>query len=142
MATCGSHGVELFVLDDGLAVCPLCQASQLDAEVARGQYPQPQGGYVAVPAEKGKPISIRMSERDIHRAKVLSRHYRVGGYQTLLKEIISKGLDALEEAYLDPEKGQGRPYKVIIEAQRGGLVDTATVYSLGAGMEVVRRKRR
>lgn len=114
MQTCATHLTDLEELADGQLVCPSCQAEQLIEEMSRGEYPEgdlekamfgiPAAPATWKPVEVLKPITIRMSARDIERAKLLAKFQRMP-YQTFIKKLLADALDQQEKRFFEPTIG-------------------------------------
>jgi uncharacterized Zn finger protein (UPF0148 family) len=93
MDTCQTHGVEKLEVDGGTTICPICEADETEALVARGEEPATvTPGYIAIPAEGTKLVSIRFDKRDLERARVLAKARKMP-YQRYVKTLLSEALD-------------------------------------------------
>lgn len=98
MGTCVKHGTDL-VPGFGEPFCPACEAEGVEAQVAAGTLPSPALGYMAVPVDGKKLISIRFDEHDLERARLLAKRKKLP-YQTYLRLLLKSALDIEEKKYL------------------------------------------
>ena len=85
--TCKKCGSELYQAEDLKWFCLLCLAKEIER---RDQEDDVSGAW-RVLDPKTKPVTLRLSEADLAKAKDKARKLRKG-YQTLLKEVIHQAL--------------------------------------------------
>jgi predicted DNA binding CopG/RHH family protein len=84
---CKKCGSELYLAEDLKWFCLLCLAQEIDE---RDQEDDVKGTW-RILEPKTKPVTLRLNETDLAKAKVRAR--KLGKpYQTLLKQVIHQGL--------------------------------------------------
>jgi len=111
MDTCPRHEIEIELDADGVPFCAICEAEEIDAGLARNEYPATAEGYdFYVPAlgkeatEKLKQVTIRFPTHDIERARILAKSKKMP-YQRYIKTLLSEALDREEDYFLGRKVG-------------------------------------
>lgn len=116
MDTCRTHPQEdLMELEDGSYICVACEAAQEDEQFVRGERaPSRVLEGLATPSlvdhqvvmDALKPVTMRLSQHDRERARVLAKWAGISSYQTYIKKLITEGLDRDERRMFGARVGE------------------------------------
>lgn len=136
MHTCGRHRDELIPVEGGFSVCPACEAEAIRNYLEEGRTPPMGDPDWVVPAQAAhaprpqlKPMTIRLDNRDLERAKVLAREIGLP-YQRYIRELLTRALDGEERRVHGPRVG-GDP------SNEGPPGVSITPISKGTGMVIL-----